>query len=123
MQNVQNTLKIQRLVLNQLNWSAGTPHINEADFKPIKFEHLPFPRLQAPFSQCSFMRVCVPNSKAYDDQGDPILYAMVEVGDQQGTKFHAKPTLEFTRTTLIPVLTEVNKEVRSEDKSRQILYP
>lgn len=116
-------LKESTRLLSTLNWSLGPSNIHETNFESIRFDHLPFPRLAPPFSRYCQMRVCLPNSRAYDDEGDPLRYAVIEVGDQHAVQLHARSSLDYAKNTLIPAFNAANTHVALEDAGRTILRP
>lgn len=109
--------------LNYLNWSLGPSSINLTDFTCIEYKNLLLDRLKPPFNQCSCMRVCLPKAGAYNDEGDLIRHAIVEIGNSQDVQYHAKPTVEFIQTTLIPDLNAPNIHATKENIDTMIIYP
>ncbi len=79
--------------------------------------------MQPPFNHCTYMRVCLPKAELTDNEGDNISYAVIEVGDSQGVKFNAQPTVEFTLTDIIPIMTAANISVAVSDVGLTILHP
>jgi len=115
--------KTPESTFNYLNWSLGSSNVHLADFTCTEYKNLMFNRLKSPFNQCSCMRICLPKADTYNDDGDLIRYAIIEIGNDQNTLYHAKPTVEFTQTTLIPALLTSNPDATKENSDLMIIRP
>ena len=110
-------------ICSQLNWGLGSGGINREGFDQMDFVHLPFSKMQKPLNTCGYIRVFLPTAGLTKSEGDPVVHAVVEAGNQQGVNFHAKPTLRFTLTDIIPTFTSANNQVASTDVGLIILHP